>query len=281
MTSRLLAVLLVVICGRESFFRDTQLAAREVSSKKDSRPRLRVCADPGNLPFSNRLGQGFENRLAEMLAAHLGATLEYTWWPQRLGFIRNTLTAGSCDVVIGYPATADNVLTTAPYYRSTYVFVTRRARRLPLTGMDDERLRHLRIGVQLIGDDGANAPPAHALSRRGIVANVVGFPVYADAGNDSSAIIDAVAAGRIDVAAVWGPTAGYFAGRKAEPLVVAPITPRLDGVLPETFDISMAVRPGDAARRRRLDAFIRGHRQQIAALLDTFHVPRIPLEPRR
>ncbi len=260
---RCLLVLLAVIWGRD-----------------DSRPHLRVCADPGNLPFSNRLGQGFENRLAQMLADDLGAVLDNTWWPQRVGFIRNTLDAGSCDVVIGYPASADNVLTTSPYYRSTYVFVTRRSRALRLAGLDDERLRRLRIGVQLIGDDGANAPPAHALSRRGIVANLVGFPVYADAGRPSSAIIDAVAAGRIDVATVWGPTAGYFASRQAEPLAVTPITPLVDGALPETFDISMAVRRGDRTRRDLLEAFIGRNRGRIDRLLDDFHVPRMPAEAR-
>jgi mxaJ protein len=239
---------------------------------------LRVCADPGNLPFSNRAGEGFENRLASMLAADLATTVEYTWWPQRLGFIRNTLSARTCDVVMGYPAAADNVLTTTPYYRSSYVLVTRRDRGLRLSGLDDPRLRRLRIGVQLVGDDGANAPPTHALSRRGLSANLIGFPVYADAGRTSSTIVDAVSAGRVDVAAAWGPTAGYFAARQRDPLVVEPLAPGNDPALPEAFDISMAVRPGDAARLAQLNTFIRRNRDRIAVLLTEYNIPLLPIE---
>src|SRR5690606_5361260 len=124
---------------------------------------FRVCADPNNLPFSNAAEQGFENALAELLAAELGATVEYTWWAQRRGFIRNTLNAGDCDVVMGVPAGYELVATTQPYYRSTYVFVYRREPGLELRTIDDPRLRELAIGVHLIGDDGGNTPPVHAL----------------------------------------------------------------------------------------------------------------------
>jgi ABC-type amino acid transport substrate-binding protein len=126
---------------------------------------LRVCADPNNLPFSNERGEGFENKLAEMLAADLGAELRYTWWAQRRGFFRNTLRAGSCDVVLGVPAGFELALTTSPYYRSTYAFVSRKDRHLGVRSFDDEALRRLKVGVQLVGDDGANTPPAHALAR--------------------------------------------------------------------------------------------------------------------
>src|SRR4051812_30877951 len=139
---------------------------------------LRVCADPNNLPFSNQAREGFENALASLLAKDRGARLEYTWWAQRRGFLRSTLNAGACDVVMGVPPGLDGVRTTAPYYRSTYVFTTRRDRQLHLASLDDPRLRRLRIGVQMIGDDFANSPPAHALSARGLVANVVGYSVY-------------------------------------------------------------------------------------------------------
>lgn len=135
---------------------------------------LRVCADPNNLPFSNQQGQGFENRIAELVAEELDARLSYTWWAQRRGFIRNTLNAGACDLVIGVPAGYELVETTAAYYRSAYVYVYRADRGLDLRSMRDPRLRQLRIGVHLIGDDGANPPPAHALGRQGIVDNVVG-----------------------------------------------------------------------------------------------------------
>jgi mxaJ protein len=179
---------------------------------------LRVCADPNNLPFSNDRLEGFENRLADLVAAELGTTVEYTWWAQRRGFLRNTLNAGVCDVVMGLPATVEGLRVTRPYYRSTYVFVTRRDRRLHLRTFDDPELRTMRIGVPLVGDEGASAPPAHALSRRGIVRNVVGVSVYGDYATASppSRLIDAVAAGEVDVATAWGPLAGYFAAGAAD-----------------------------------------------------------------
>lgn len=242
-----------------------------------AREPLRVCSDPNNLPFSNQKQQGFENAIANLLAHDLGTTVEYTWWAQRRGFLRNTLNAHACDVVMGYPAHADPVLTTAPYYRSTYVFVTRRAQHLQIRSFDEPALRRVRVGVQLVGDDGANSPPAHALSRRGIVDNVVGYTVYGDYRTDSppSAIVAAVARGEIDVATVWGPVAGYFAARQSVPLVVEPVRPQIDGALPQVFDISMAVRTNDRARLRVLDDFIQRRRHEIDVILSRYHLPRV------
>jgi mxaJ protein len=242
---------------------------------------LRVCADPNNLPFSNNRQEGFENKLAEMVAANAGLTVEYTWWAQRRGFVRNTLAAGDCDVVMGVPVRFARVETTRPYYRSTYVFVAPRRRRLGLGSFDDPRLRELKIGVQMIGDDFANTPPAHALSARGHVQNIVGYSVVGDYSqpNPPARIVEAVARGDIDAAVVWGPLAGYFAARQAVPLDVTPVSPQADSPeRPFVFDIAMAVRPGDDARRSELDTFIAGHRAAIAALLDRYGVPRLPLK---
>jgi len=248
------------------------------SSGSASRPVLRVCADPNNLPFSNRAGEGFENRIAELLAADRGARLEYTWWPQRRGFVRNTLAAGGCDVVIGVPHPFEPVATTLPYYRSSYVFVSRRDRALRLRTLDDPRLRELRIAVQLIGDDFSNTPPAHALARRGITDNVVGYPVYGDYAQPDplSPIVSAVDRGVVDVAVVWGPIAGYFARRSQAPLELTPVAPERDSPsLPFVFDISMAVRRGDAARLAELDDFLVRRRADVDAVLDRYGVPRV------
>ena len=241
-------------------------------------PPLRVCSDPNNLPFSNTRGEGFENRLAGMLAADLGTHVEYTWWAQRRGFLRNTLNAGACDLVMGLPARSEGVMTSRPYYRSSYVFVSRPGRPLHVTSFDDATLRDLRIGVQVVGDDGANSPPAHALSRRGIVSNLVGYSVYGDYGSESppSRIVSAVARGDVDIAAVWGPLAGYYAARQQPPLDLVPVQPQVDGTLPQAFDISMGVRRGDAARLAALDAFIERRRVEIGRILDEYHVPRVP-----
>jgi mxaJ protein len=239
---------------------------------------LRVCADPNNLPFTNARREGFENRIADLLAADLGARLEYVWWAQRRGFIRNTLNAGTCDVVMGLPTDVEMALTTRRYYRSMYVFVTRRARHLRIQSFDDARLKRLRIGVPMVGDDGANAPPAHALARRGIVGNLVHYSVFGDYRVDSppSALIAAVARGEVDIAAAWGPLAGYFAARQPEPLDVVPVAAERDTpFLPLAFDMSMAVRRGDTARKALLDRFIERRRAEIDATLTEFHVPRL------
>src|SRR5207302_3808511 len=145
-----------------------------------SQRTLTACADPNNLPFSNRAGQGFENKLAAMIAADLHANLHYIWWAQRRGYVRNTLNERMCDFWPGVASNVEMLATSRPYYRSTYVFVTRAGDHLDGLTLDDPRLRRLRLGVQMVGDDGANTPPAHALSRRGIVAKVRGFMLYGD-----------------------------------------------------------------------------------------------------
>ena len=237
---------------------------------------LRVCSDPNNLPFSNARREGFENRIADLLGQDVGATVQYTWWAQRRGFLRNTLNAGACDVVMGYPTGAEAVLTTAPYYRSTYVFLTRTSRRLNIRSFDDPRLQQLRVGVQLVGDDGANTPPAHSLSRRGVVQNVIGYSVYGDYRTESppAAIVTAVARGEVDIATVWGPLAGFFAASQRERLTLTPVEPQIDGQLPQSFDISLAVRAQDTARLDRLNRFLRDRKAEIQRILTAYHVPQ-------
>jgi quinoprotein dehydrogenase-associated probable ABC transporter substrate-binding protein len=239
---------------------------------------LRVCADPNNLPFSNKRGEGLENKLAELIAAELGARVEYTWWAQRRGFFRNTLKAGACDVVLGVPAAFELALTTRPYYRSTYVFVYAKERGLDLRSFDDPRLRELKIGVQMIGDDFANTPPAHALANRHILANVQGFMIYGDyrEPNPPAHIIAAVARGQVDVAVVWGPLAGYFAPRQRPPLAVVPVTPQIDQpFLPFVYDISVGVRRNAQEFRDKLDEILERRRPDIERLLDAYNVPRV------
>lgn len=239
------------------------------------RARLRVCADPNNLPFSSRDGSGFENRLAELLAKDLGAQLQYTWWPERRGALRNTLKSGSCDVVMGVPTSLTAVATTRPYYASSYVFLSRKARGLDVSSFDDPRLTRLRVGVELVGDDYANTPPVHALSARGISDNVRGFSVLGDYGQalPTAGVVRAVERDEVDVALVWGPLAGYFARDASRGLCLIP-TPARDGTLPMRFEMSMAVRRGDSALRAELDAFIERRRRDIDRLLQSYGVPR-------
>lgn len=239
---------------------------------------LRVCADPNNLPFSNDKREGFENKIVKLIAHDLDATIAYTWWAQRRGFVRNTLRAQECDLWPGIASGVEMVATTRPYYRSTYVFVARTDRHLDISSFDDPRLRGLTIGVQMVGNDAMNTPPAHALARRGLVENVRGYMLYGDYSrpNPPAAIIDAVADNDIDVAIVWGPLAGYFADIEPVPLTLTPVTPAWDGPQsPMTFDISMAVRKSDATFKREVDAALDRNRSAIAAFLSAYHVPRL------
>jgi mxaJ protein len=242
-----------------------------------------VCSDPNNLPFSNDRGEGFENAIAELVARELGRTVQYTWWPQRRGFIRNTLQAGECDLVIGLPADYELARTTRPYYRSTYVFVTRRDGPVQVTSLDDDILRRGRIGFHVIGDDYASVPPAQALASRGIVGNIRGYSIYGDYAkpNPPASLIEAVASGDVDIALAWGPLAGYFASRQSVPLRITPIVPERDGPVPFTYDISMGVRRDADALHERLDEIILKRRGEIDQVLQTFGVPLVPTQPDR
>lgn len=239
---------------------------------------LRVCADPNNLPFSNEARQGFENEIVELIAKDLGAEVKYVWWAQRRGNIRNTLSAGLCDVIPGIATGVDMAATTQPYYRSSYVFVTRKADGPNIASFDDPRLKTLKVGVQMVGDDFANTPPAHALARRGIVENVRGYMLYGDYAlpTPPENILKAVADRDVDVAVVWGPLAGYFAGREAAPLKLTPVSPVADTpAFPMVFEVSMGVRRQDKALLAELDRALTRNKGVIEAILRRYGMPLI------
>jgi mxaJ protein len=238
---------------------------------------LKVCADPNNLPFSNKAGQGFENKLAEMIAADLGAELTYTWRAWRRSFLRETLNAKACDVVMGVPAAFGKVLATRPYYKSGYAFVAP-AEAPTVSSFDDPALKTASIGVQIIGDDGEGTPPAYALSKRGMIENMRPYTTVGDYSDETpaSGIVDAVAQGKIDMAIVWGPVAGYFANRENKPLKVTLVTPPFDGPgLPMGFEISVGVRKESKELRDEIDAALARLQPRIDALLSDFSVPRL------
>lgn len=230
------------------------------------------------MPFSNRAEEGFENRIADLVAKELGARVEYTWWAQRRGFLRSTVNAGMCDVVIGIPSGMEMVRRTRPYYRSGYVFVTRADRGLQLRSYDDAALRDMRIGVPVVGDDYAATPPAAALIKRGLAANLVGVSVYGNYANPNppARLLDAVRDGRVDVAIAWGPLAGWVA-RDAQPaLTLAPVSPQVDlPYMPMVFDIAMGVRRADSTLAMRLDSIIVRRRGAIDSILAAYGVPRL------
>ncbi|WP_322186713.1 substrate-binding domain-containing protein [Fulvimarina sp. 2208YS6-2-32] len=247
------------------------------SDRRAPQPVLRVCADPNNLPFSNDREQGFENALANIVARDLGARIEYTWWAERRGFLRNTLNAGVCDVVMGIPP-LDVLTPTQAYYNSTYVIVSRTEDAVGVATLTDPALRDLSIGVHLIGDDGANTPAAHVLGDLGIVDNVVGYTIYGDYREDAppSRIVRDVAAGTIDIAIVWGPLGGYYARMSDVPLTVTPLE-KTESLLPLVFQfpIGMGVRTDDHALKDRLNRIIERERGTIDALLERYGIPRV------
>ncbi len=240
--------------------------------------RLVVCADPDNMPFSNRAGDGFENKVAQLIAHDLHAQLEYYWWPQVRGFVRKTLNDDKCELWPGVATRLDSLLTTHPYYESTYVFVTRSDRGLSGLTLDDPRLGTLSIGVQMIGNDATNTPPAHALAQRGLVDNIHGYMIYARDQRDGPPILAAVANQQIDVALVWGPTAGYFAHRSSVPLRIDPVVPSVDGgQWPMVYPISVGVRRGDTALRDKVEGVLEQEKPRLDALLRSYYVPLSPV----
>ncbi|HVU19285.1 MAG TPA: quinoprotein dehydrogenase-associated putative ABC transporter substrate-binding protein [Rhizomicrobium sp.] len=251
----------------------------------DAGDPLAVCADPGDLPYSSSKLDGFENRVAELLAADLHRTLRYAWAPQRRNFFSRTLLAGACDVVISVPASLPqsmpSIATTRPWFTSTYVAVTRSGDNLHFAGFDDAWLKSARIGLQLIEGGDVNPPPAMSLSRRGITNSITGFsPWDSDDSAPQEKIIDAVANGAIDVAFVWGPFGGYFAGRYGNALKVEPVTddPATPG-LAFTFPMAAAVRSQDTALKDTLQAAFDRNATKIAAILKNYNIPIVEQTP--
>ena len=234
-------------------------------------PTLRVCGDPDNLPFSNERLEGFENRIAAVVAAELGATPVYAWWPHQRGLVRNTIDAGTCDVIFGVPEGLDFVLWTKPYYRSSYVMAYRNDRGYDLRSLDAPELQRLRIGVHI------NTPPEESLARRGLLDNITTYSLFFDPRGDRDRprkLLDDLVAGTVDVAVAWGPLAGYADTTSNAPLELVPLEDE-PGV-PLSFDISMGVAKGNDELKDRLEAAIDRRQAEILAILEEYGVPLVP-----
>lgn len=242
--------------------------------------QLRICADPNNLPYSNKQGQGFENRIADLIAKDLDTQLSYYWYPQRGAFFSRTLESGVCDVVMGVPVAMQDLAVTQPYYRSMYVFISRRDEHLSVTSLSDPRLRTLRIGVHIFGDQDDSSPPIDALIRRGMVHNLVGFSIFGnlDETNPPADLIKAVEDRKVDIAIAWGPLAGYFSKHSAVPLNITPVADdAMNPELPFHFDIGIGVRKKDTALERRLNSELVHLRPQIQQILRNYGIPQLTL----
>ena len=268
------------LCGRTAAVAAAICAILLGASAPNATPpvsgALRVCAEPNNLPFSNTRKEGFENKLAELVARDLGRQLAFVWTMERNDSVAKALRDRRCDAVMGIPNAFDAADVTQPYYTSSYVFVYRKARIAGLRSIKDARLKTLQIGVHLIGDD--SAPPTEALARQGIVTNVSGFMIYADTSkaNPPARLIEAVQSGAIDVATVWGPIGGYFAHVSPTPLSVVPIEDT-ESFTPLQFRyaIAMGVRKGDHALKAALNSAIARHPADIRNLLLSYGVPLV------
>ena len=234
-----------------------------------NRTALRVCADPANMPFSNDKNEGFENKIAEIVAAELKVQVEYTWFPQATGFIRQTLFAKRCDVVIGYAQGDELVLNTNHYYRSTYALLYRAGTGLDgVVSLADPRLKDRRIGVI------AGTPPGSIMAQLGLIQRAKPYPLMVDRRHDSPGerMINDIRSGDIDAGVLWGPIAGYFAAKGGDKLLVVPLlketgTPRM------AYRITFGVRNLEDDWKRQLNAVIAKRQSDIDALLLQFGVP--------
>lgn len=239
---------------------------------------IRVCADPDNMPLSNQKGEGFEQKIAELIAKEWKSKIEYAWWPVRRGFFSRALNGRYCDIAIEAPSGLDMAGVTKPYFRSGYVFVTRKDRNLDIKSLADPRLKKLKIGVNILNSDAENTPPAMALSQYGVVGNLTGYYTFYTDSVRPEDIVSAVSKKEIDVAIVWGPLAGYFAKTAPVPLVVQPL-PERDSLsdFPFRFNIAMGVRRRDKELRDSLQSFLDRRSPEIQSILKQYGIPLFPI----
>jgi quinoprotein dehydrogenase-associated probable ABC transporter substrate-binding protein len=234
---------------------------------------LRVCADSNGLPYSNQQQQGFDNRIAEILAQELGARLSYEWWPQGASTVQLKLREGQCDMVMSVGEGYEGTLSTISYYQSSFVFVYREDSPYQINSLDDEVLRQLRIAIETAG-----IPPFEALANRGLSRKAVILEAIDPNDRTRSPIVEAVARGEVDVAILWGPVAGYFAKQQPVKLKVVPISPEFEPpALSMVYPVTIGVRAGDEAFRDRLNIAIARRWEQIQAILEEYRVPQVPL----
>jgi mxaJ protein len=241
--------------------------------------KIRVCADPDNMPSSNDKLEGYENKLATLISQELKAKLEYVWYPTRRGYFR-ILNGMYCDLAIEVPAGLDMAGATKAYFRSGYVFVTRKGSGLDdINSLADPRLKKVKIGVNIYTSDAENSPPAMALSHYGVVGNLVGFSTFFDENNRPEDIVNAVAKKDVDLAIAWGPLAGFYAKSATVPLVLT-VLPARDSLsdFPFQYNIGIAVRRSDKEFKDSLNAVLTRRQSDVQAILKEYAVPLLPIE---
>jgi quinoprotein dehydrogenase-associated probable ABC transporter substrate-binding protein len=242
---------------------------RAATSEAVDRAALRVCADPNNMPFSNEAGEGFENKIAELFAAELGVPVQYTWYPNTVGFIRNTLRTRKCDLVLAAPTASELLQNTNPYYRSTYALVYRKDSGLTATSLADPAMKSLRVGVV------AGTPPATLIAKYGLFDQMRPYHLMVDTRFESATarMIDDVSSGDVDVGLLWGPIAGYHVKTHNPPLIMVPIDPHTEKGTRIDFRIHMGLRYNEPEWKLRLNGLIRDKQDEIRAILLEYGVP--------
>ena len=264
-----LSIAAVMMAGGEIARAQQALDKADLSIELVDPKVLRVCADPRNLPFSNEKGEGFENKIAELFAEKLQKRLDYMYFPQATGFVRVTLAAHRCDVIMGFPQGDELVQGTNPYYRTAYALVAKTGSGLEdVASLGDERLKGKHLGIV------AGTPPATNMAANGLMSNAKPYPLMIDTRIDSSAaaMIQDLTAGVIDAGVLWGPMAGYYAKQSNPPLHVTPLVKETSG--PRlAYRIGMGVRPGDQNWKRLLNRLIQESQQAINKILLGYGVP--------
>ena len=232
---------------------------------------FKVCADQDNMPYSNDKGEGFENKIAELLAKDLNKELSYQFWHDRFGFLRNTLNAKRCDVIIGTNTTYDALNTTKPYYRAGHVWIYRKDSGYDIQDWDSPDLRKGTIGLV------DKSPVAQALNANGLMGNARPYRIQRDLTQSPGQPVEDVISGRIDIAIMWGPLGGYYAKQSDEDLVVVQIPEYSKGnkkLQGKTYwNISAGVRRGEDERREMIEGAIFRNLDKIYAIMDEYGVP--------
>jgi quinoprotein dehydrogenase-associated probable ABC transporter substrate-binding protein len=264
-----LLTMAAILVGRDCVRAQSDNEGLDLSIELVDPKVLRVCADPRNLPFSNEKGEGFENKLAELFAAKLQKKIDYMYFPQATGFVRMTLGAHRCDVIMGFPQGDDLVQGTNPYYRTAYALVSKEGAGLDdVTALGDTRLKGKHIGIV------AGTPPATNMAVNGLMINARPYPLMIDTRVDSSAeaMINDLNKGEIDAAILWGPMAGFYAKKANPPLHVTALVNEKTG--PQlVYRIGMGVRRADQNWKRLLNRLIQENQPEINKILFDYGVP--------
>ena len=245
----------------------------EGATEIKSRTALRVCADPNNLPYSNRLQQGFENEIAKLLSDSLELPVYYAWFPQSIGFVRTTLRARKCDLIIGYSAAHELVLNTNPYYTSTFVIVYPSQADYKITSLSDKIISEQNLRIGLV----AGTPPSGLVLEKGLMEQVSPYHLVVDTRTDSPGeqIIKDMIAGKLDIAILWGPIAGYLNKQYDSRFEIVSLAENDSDAYPMVFSITMGIRRGEIEWKRKLNTFIRRNQEKIDAILAEYGVPLV------